>query len=250
MIIRKSLKDIERMARSGELLAQTHDHLAPHVRAGVTTGELDAIAESFIREHGGVPTFKGYRGFPGTLCTSPNDMVVHGIPGPYELRNGDLISIDCGVTLNGWVADAARSYIVGGAGNPEGQRLIDVAYQSLEAAIEQCVPGGWLGDVSHAVQAVVEEAGFGVIRKLVGHGVGRSMHEDPQIPNYGRAGTPPRLEPGFVFAIEPMITVGNHDIFEDDSDGWSIYTVDGSLAAHVEHTIAITADGPRVLTRL
>ncbi len=250
MIIRKSLKDIERMARSGELLARTHDHIAPHVQAGVTTGELDRIAEAFIREHGGVPTFKGYRGFTGTLCTSPNDMVVHGIPGDYELADGDLISIDCGVTLNGWVADAAKSYIVGGAGNDEGQRLIDVAYESLDAAIEQCVPGGWMGDISHAVQQVVEAAGFGVIRKLVGHGVGRSLHEDPQIPNYGTAGTPPRLEPGFVLAIEPMITVGDYDIVEDESDGWSIYTVDGSLAAHVEHTVAITADGPRVLTRL
>lgn len=249
MIIRKSVKDIEKMARAGELLAATHDHLSPHVQSGITTGELDRIAESFIRDAGGIPTFKGYRGFPGTLCTSPNEMVVHGIPGPYELRDGDLISIDCGVTLGGWVADAARSYIVGGAGNPEGQRLIDTAYESLEAGISLCEPGNWLGDVSHAIQQVVEREGFGVIRALVGHGVGRNMHEDPAIPNYGSPGAPPRLEEGFVFAIEPMITVGSHEIVEDEHDGWSIYTADGSLAAHVEHTVAITADGPRVLTR-
>lgn len=248
MIIRKSTKDIERIARSGEVLARTHDHLAPLVQPGVTTGELDRIAEEFIRAAGGIPTFKGYRGFPGTLCTSPNDMVVHGIPGPYELQDGDLISIDCGVTLNGWVSDAARSYVVGGSGNPQAQRLIDVAYESLDAGIAQCEPGNFLGDVSHAIQQVVEAAGFGVIRKLVGHGVGRSMHEDPQIPNFGQPGTPPRLEVGYVFAIEPMITVGGFDIVEDDSDGWSIYTRDGSLAAHVEHTVAITPDGPRILT--
>lgn len=249
MIIRKSAKDIDRIARSGELLARTHEHIAPHVQAGVTTRELDRMAESFIREHGGIPTFKGYRGFPASLCTSPNEMVVHGIPGDTELVDGDLISIDCGVTLHGWVSDAARSYVVGGAGNPEAQRLVDVAYASLDAAIEQCVPGGWLGDISHAVQTVVEAEGFGVIRKLVGHGVGRNMHEEPQIPNYGAAGTPPRLEEGFVFAIEPMITVGAYDIVEDEHDGWSIYTADGSLSAHVEHTVAITADGPLVLTR-
>jgi len=249
MIIRKTDKDIEQMALAGDILARTHEEIAPHVQAGITTAELDRIAEDFIRAQGGTPTFKGYRGFPGSLCTSPNEMVVHGIPGPFELADGDLISIDCGVTYRGWVADAARSYVIGGSGaNPEAQRLIDTAYESLEAAIEQCRVGGTLGDVSHAIQQVVETAGFSVIRKLVGHGVGRNMHEDPQIANYGRAGTPPRLEEGFVFAIEPMITTGSFDIVEDEHDGWSIYTADGSLAAHVEHTVAITADGPRVLT--
>lgn len=251
MIIRKSPRDIEQMAQAGELLARAHEHLASHVQPGITTGELDRIAEAFLREHGGIPTFKGYRGFPATLCTSPNDMVVHGIPGDFCLSDGDLISIDCGVTLRGWVADCAKSYVVGGSGaNPEAQQLIDVAYDSLDAAIEACQVGGYLGDISHAVQTVVEAAGYGVIRKLVGHGVGRNMHEDPQISNYGDAGTPPKLEEGYVFAIEPMITAGHYDIVEDESDGWSIYTTDGSLSAHVEHTVALTADGPRVLTQL
>lgn len=248
MIIRKSRRDIERMAQSGAVLSATHDHLASFVRPGVTTAELDAIAEQYIREHGGIPTFKGYRGFPGSICSSCNDMVVHGIPGPYVLREGDLLSIDCGVTLGGWVSDAARSYVVGTTTHVEAQRLIDVATESLEAAIDVCQVGGWLGDISHAVQEVVEAEGFGVIRKLVGHGVGRNMHEDPQVPNYGVAGTPPRLEEGFVLAIEPMITIGSYDIVEAN-DGWSIHTADGSLSAHVEHTVAITADGPRVLTR-
>lgn len=237
------------MQRSGDLLWRTHELLSGYVQAGVTTGELDRMAEEFIRAEGGTPTFKGYNGFSGSLCTSPNDMVVHGIPGEYELKDGDLISIDCGVTLNGWVTDAARSYIVGGGGNAEGQRLIDVAYESLEAAIAVCTPSHTLGDIGHAVQSVVESAGFGVIRKLVGHGVGRSMHEAPQVTNYGQPGTGLTLESGWVLAIEPMITVGDFDIVEDDADGWSIYTADGSLAAHVEHTIAITDDGPLVLSR-
>ncbi len=247
MIIRKSPKDIERMRRSGEVLAWVHDQLAPHVQPGITTGELDRIAEDLIRSRGGVPTFKGYQGFPAALCTSPNDMVVHGIPGAYELVEGDLLSIDCGVTLGGWVSDCARSYVVGATGG-DAQRLVDVAYESLDAGIAQCQPGNYLGDVSAAVQEVVEAAGYSVIRRLVGHGVGRNMHEDPQVPNFGTAGTPPRLEVGWVFAIEPMITIGGHEIREDPDDGWSIYSADGSLAAHVEHTIAITEDGPLILT--
>lgn len=248
MIIRKSDRDIERMARAGELLARTHEAIAAEIAPGVTTKHLDEVAEAFIRDNGGVPTFKGYRGFPATLCVSPNDMVVHGIPGPYELKDGDLLSVDCGVTLNGWVADAARSYVIGSPRDAEAQRLIDVAYESLEAGIAQCQPGNYLGDVSHAIQTVVEAAGFSVIRKLVGHGVGRQMHEDPQVPNYGVPGTLPRLETGYVFAIEPMITAGSYEIVEAD-DHWSIHTDDGSLAAHVEHTVAITDDGPLVLTR-
>lgn len=247
--IRKSRKDIDRMRQSGDLLWRTHEMMAEHVQAGITTGELDRLAEEFIRAGGGVPTFKGYSGFPASLCTSPNAMVVHGIPGDYELRDGDLISIDCGVTLRGWVTDAARSYIVGGAGNIEGQRLVDVAYDALEAAIAECRLDRTLGDIGAAIQDVVESAGFGVIRKLVGHGVGRSMHEAPQVANYGVRGSGQRLESGWVLAIEPMITVGDYDIGEVDADGWSIYTADGSLAAHVEHTIAITDDGPLVLTR-
>jgi methionyl aminopeptidase len=249
MILKKSAKDIELMQRSGAVLAQVHDLLAPMVKVGVTTAELDAVAEEFIREHGGLPTFKGYQGFPNTLCTSVNEKVVHGIPDDVPLEEGDLLSIDCGVTLRGWVSDSARSYVVGGTGAGEAQRLIDVAYDSLEAGIAQCQPGNTVGDIGHAVQQVAEAGGFHVIRKLVGHGVGRNMHEDPQVPNYGTPGQGPVLEPGYVFALEPMIAIGTHDIVEDPQDGWSIYTADGSLAAHVEHTIAVTDDGPVVLTR-
>ncbi len=249
MIIRKSAKDIELMQRSGEVLAQVHDLLAPLVRTGVTTAELDRMAEEFIREHGGSPTFKGYQGYPNTLCTSVNEKVVHGIPDDVPLSEGDLLSIDCGVTLRGWVSDSARSYVVGGTGGGEAQRLIDVSYDSLEAGIAQCHPGNTVGDIGHAVQQVAEAAGFHVIRKLVGHGVGRNMHEDPQVPNYGTPGSGPVLETGYVFAIEPMFAIGTVDIIEDPADGWSIYTADGSLAAHVEHTIAVTEDGPLVLTR-
>lgn len=249
MIIRKSRKDIELMQRSGAVLAQVHDLLAPMVQPGVTTAELDAVAEEFIRRHGGQPTFKGYQGFPATLCTSVNDKVVHGIPDEVPLEDGDLLSIDCGVTLRGWVSDSARSYVVGGTGASEAQRLIDVSYDALDAGIAQCRAGHTVGDIGHAVQQVAEAAGFHVIRKLVGHGVGRSMHEDPQVPNYGTPGSGPLLEPGYVFALEPMIAIGTVDIVEDHEDGWSIYTADGSLAAHVEHTIAVTEDGPLVLTR-
>ena len=250
MIIRKTRKDIELMQRSGAVLEQVHDLLAPLVKAGVTTRELDAAAEDFIRSNGGKPSFKGYHGFPATLCTSVNDKVVHGIPDDEPLKDGDLLSIDCGVTLRGWVSDAARSYVVGGTGGGEAQRMIDVAYDSLEAGIAQCEAGRTVGDIGHAVQQVAEAAGFHVIRKLVGHGVGRDMHEEPQVPNYGKPGTGPVLETGYVFAIEPMIAIGTHEIVEDETDGWSIYTADGSLAAHVEHTIAITDDGPRILTAL
>lgn len=248
MIIRKTSKDIEQMQRSGAVLAQVHDLLATHVAAGITTRELDAIAEELIRSHGGVGTFKGYNGFPAVLCTSVNDKVVHGIPDDVPLEEGDLLSIDCGVTLRGWVSDSARSYVVGGTGNDEAQKLIDAAYDSLDAGIAQCRPGNTIGDVGHAVQQVAEAAGYHVIRKLVGHGVGRNMHEDPQVPNYGKPGTGPVLEPGYVIALEPMIAVGTIDIVEDEQDGWSIYSADGSLTAHVEHTIAITEDGPLVLT--
>ena len=247
MILRKSSRDIEQMRRSGEVLAEVHELLAPMVKPGTTLLELDEVAESHIRSRGGTPAFKGYHGFPGTLCTSVNEKVVHGIPDSYALKEGDLLSIDCGVILRGWVSDAARSYVVGG-GNPEAQRLIDVGWASLDAGIEACTPGATIGDVGAAVQEVAEAAGTHVIRKLVGHGIGRDMHEEPQVPNYGTPGTGPVLEPGYVIALEPMLALGTVDIVEDPADGWSIYTADGSLSVHVEHTIAITEDGPRVLT--
>ena len=247
MIVRKTDAEIEKMARAGAVVADTLDLLQASAAPGVTLIELDRIAEEFITSRGGRPTFKGYRGFPGSICASPNAMVVHGIPGPYALADGDLLSVDVGVTLDGWVGDSAITFTIGRA-SEQAADLIDACYEGLEAAIGQCRAGNRLGDVSHAVQQAVEGRGFGVVRSLVGHGVGRNMHEDPQIPNYGPAGRGPKLASGMVFAIEPMITAGSYDV-EGGSDGWAVYTRDGSLAAHCEHTVAVTANGPRVLTR-
>jgi methionyl aminopeptidase len=246
VIVRKTPGEIEIMARAGRVVASTLELLESEAREGVTTGELDRIAEEHIRSFGGVPTFKGYRGFPGSICASPNEMIVHGIPGPYLLKQGDLLSVDVGVTLDGFVADSALTIPIGEVSD-QALELIDTCTRGLEAAIAQCRPGNRLGDISHAVQEVVEAKGFGVVRALVGHGVGRSMHEDPQIPNYGPAGRGPKLASGMVFAIEPMITTGSWGVVGGD-DGWAVYTDDGSLAAHCEHTVAVTDAGPRVLT--
>jgi methionyl aminopeptidase len=245
VIVRKSDAEIETMARAGEVVGEVLDLLEREARPGVTTLELDGLAERHIRSRGGVPTFKGYRGFPGSICASPNEMIVHGIPDGYRLRDGDILSVDVGVTLDGFVADSAITIPIGDVPD-EAHRLIDTCCRSLEAAIDACRAGNRLGDVSHAVQEVVEGDGFAVVRDLVGHGVGRQMHEDPQIPNYGDAGRGPKLQPGMVLAIEPMITNGDWRI---RSEGWNVYTVDGSLAAHCEHTVAVTGDRPRVLTR-
>jgi methionyl aminopeptidase len=247
MIVRKTEAEVDTMARAGTVVAETLDLVEASAKPGVTLAELDRLAEQFITSHGGQPTFKGYRGYPGSICASPNAMVVHGIPGPYELREGDLLSIDVGVTLDGYVADSAITFTIGRPSD-EARGLIDACYEGLEAAIDQCRAANRLGDVSHAVQVAVEAHGFGVVRSLVGHGVGRNMHEDPQIPNYGPPGRGPRLAPGMVFAIEPMITAGSYDV-ESGDDGWAVYTRDGSLAAHCEHTVAVTDNGPRVLTR-
>src|ERR671935_2717002 len=246
MIIRKSPEDIEKIAAAGRVLARCLAMLESKVRPGVTTAELDAAAEKFIRSQGAEPPFKGYRGFPGSICTSPNSMVVHGIPGPYRLSRGDIVSIDVGVVLDGWVADAARTFAVGQV-TPVAHKLLDTTKASLFDAVEQCRAGNRLGDVSHAVQARVEGDGLSVVRSLVGHGIGRSMHEDPQIPNYGDPGRGPLLEEGMVLAVEPMVNAGRHGVRMGD-DGWAIFSQDGSLAAHFEFTVAITADGPRILT--
>jgi methionyl aminopeptidase len=248
MIIRKSRRELERMAVAGSIVARALDMLRREAKAGVTTAELDRLAEDFIRAEGGIPTFKGYHGFTGSICSSPNDMIVHGIPGPYELKDGDVISIDVGVTHRGWVADSAITVAVGDVAG-EALRLLETCRQSLFDAIDMCHPGAHLSDIGHAVQTRVEGQGFGVVRSLVGHGVGRRMHEDPQVPNYGQPGRGPVLAAGMVLAIEPMITAGDHEIQPDADDGWSIYTADGSLAAHFEHTVAVTEDGPLVLTR-
>jgi methionyl aminopeptidase len=246
VIVKKTPEQIDKMAAAGDILVRTLDLVAGKIRPGVTTQELDAAAERFIRSQGATPAFKGYRGFPGSICASPNTMVVHGIPGPYRLERGDILSVDVGVVLDGWVADAARTFPVGPI-TPVAQKLLDTTEGSLLAAVPQCRPGNRLGDVSHAIQAHAEAEGFSIIRSLVGHGIGREMHEDPQVPNYGSPGKGPRLEEGMVLAIEPMVAAGRHQVRMAD-DHWSIFTQDGSLAAHFEFTIAITAQGPRVLT--
>ncbi len=246
MIIKKNPEEIERMAVAGSILVRTMNLLAGKIRPGVTTADLDKAAERFIRSQGAEPAFKGYRGFPGSICTSPNSMIVHGIPGPYELGRGDLLSVDVGVVKDGWVADAARTFAIGPL-TPIASKLLQTTEESLFLAVEQCRVGNRLGDVSHAVQAHVEAAGLSIVRTLVGHGVGRDMHEEPQIPNYGTPGTGVPLEEGMVMAIEPMVTAGRHAV-RIGSDHWAIYSQDGSLAAHFEFTVAVTADGPRILT--
>jgi methionyl aminopeptidase len=248
MIIRKNPNEIEQMASAGRIVVETLELIGERARPGTTTAELDALADEFIRSQGGVPTFKGYRGYPASICTSPNDMVVHGIPGAYALVEGDILAVDVGVTLDGYVADSAYTFPVGQI-SPDAERLLEGCQTALAAGIEQCRVGNRLSDISHAVQQVTEAHGFSVVRTLVGHGVGRSMHEDPQIPNFGEPGQGPRLASGMVFAIEPMINAGAPDVVMHE-DQWSISTADGSLSAHFEHTVAVTEEGPRILTTL
>jgi methionyl aminopeptidase len=246
VIIKKSPEEIDKIAAAGEIHVKTLKLVESKIRPGVTTAELDEAAEKFIRSQGATPSFKGYRGFPGSICASPNEMVVHGIPGPYKLQRGDILSVDIGVTKDGWVADAARTFAVGPV-SPVAEKLLAVTEEALFAAVEQCRVGNRLGDVSHSVQTVVEEQGLSVVRSLVGHGIGRDMHEDPQIPNFGDPGRGPLLEEGMVFAVEPMVTAGRQAV-RMGADHWAIYAQDGSLAAHFEFTVAIQADGPRILT--
>jgi methionyl aminopeptidase len=245
-IVIKTPRQIEKMAAAGEIQARCLRMLASKCRPGVTTADLDDAAAKFIASHGATSAFKGYRGFPGSICTSPNSMVVHGIPGLYKLKRGDILSIDVGVIHEGWVADAAMTVPVGPV-SPNARKLLDVTRQALLDAIEQARPENHLGDISHAVQRRVESEGMAIIRSLVGHGIGREMHEDPQIPNYGEPGRGPRLEPGMVLAIEPMVNEGSDQVRVGE-DNWSVYSQDGSLAAHFEFTVAITEHGPRVLT--
>lgn len=247
MIIRKSAAELDQMAQAGRVVQESLALVGEHARAGVTTAELDALAEEFIRAQGGVPSFKGYRGYPASICTSPNSMIVHGIPGPYALADGDILSVDVGVTLGGFVGDSACTFAIGEI-SADAQRLLDTCQAALAAGIEQCRSDNRLSDIGHAIQAVTEAEGFGVVRSLVGHGIGREMHEEPQIPNYGEPGRGPKLASGMVFAIEPMITVGAPEIVVHD-DEWSISTADGSLSAHFEHTVAVTGGEPRILTR-
>ena len=249
----KTAGEIEAMAAAGTALAECIEILRAEVRVGASTLQLDAVAEEAIRTRGALPAFLGYPGgpnvppFPGTICASLNDEVVHGIPGPVRLEDGDIFSVDIGLILDGWVADSARTFPIGSI-TVEAARLITVTETALARGIEQAVAGNRVGDIGHAVQAEVEAAGFSVVRALVGHGVGRTMHEEPQVPNFGEPGTGPVLEPGVVIAIEPMVNVGGFEITVDP-DGWTIRTADGSLSAHAEHTIAVTENGPRILTQ-
>jgi methionyl aminopeptidase len=245
-IILKTAEQIERMAAAGRVQARCLQMLRSKCRPGVTTAELDRAAERFITSQGAKPSFLGYRGFPGSICASPNSMVVHGIPGPYELRRGDVISLDVGVTKDGWVADAALTAPIGEV-SPVARRLLASTEAALHAGAAQARPGNHLGDVSHAIQSRVEGDGLSIIRSLVGHGVGRDMHEDPQIPNYGEPGRGAELEPGMVLAIEPMVNAGGPDVRVGE-DHWAVYSADGSLTAHFEFTVAVTEDGPLVLT--
>jgi methionyl aminopeptidase len=246
VIIRKSQAELEGMARAGEIVADTLAMIGEELRPGISMLELDRIAEDYIRERGGAPTSKGYRGYPATLCISPNAMIVHGIPTDYRAAEGDIVSVDLGVTLDGLVADSACTLGVGEI-SAEAQRLLDVCRHALTEGIEQAQVGNHVSDIGHAIQTVVEGAGYSVVRSLVGHGVGRAYHEDPQIPNFGSPGRGPELLPGMTLAIEPMINAGGPDVVMH-ADEWSISSADGSLSAHFEHTVAVTDEGPRILT--
>ncbi len=246
MVTLKSAREIETMRRSGKITSKVLTDLMKAVRPGVTTRYLDEMAEKGIRELGGIPTFKGYHDYPASICASVNDEVVHGVPGDYVLREGDLLSIDIGTTFEGYVSDTAVTVPVGNI-SANARRLLDVTQECLMAGIAQMQKGNHLGDIGAAVQRHAEAAGYGVVRELVGHGVGTAMHEEPQVPNYGKAGAGMVLRPGLVLAIEPMITEGDYKV-EILKDGWTVVTADGKLAAHFEHTIAVTEDGPKILT--
>ena len=249
MVTLKSPREIELMAQAGAIVAGTLELVGGLVRPGVSTEALDRAAEEFIRSHpGATPSFKGLYGFPKSLCISINDEIVHGIPSPKRiLREGNIVSIDVGVFLNGFHADSAATFPVGEI-SPEAQRLLEVTKEALVAGIAEARQGNHVGDIGHAIQKVAESAGFGVVRELVGHGVGQRMHEDPQVPNHGQPRRGPRLQVGMTLALEPMITAGDYATRMLD-DKWTVVTADGSLSAHFEHTVAITRDGPRILTK-
>ena len=247
MILLKSPRELAHMRAAGHILAEVKDRLRAMVRAGLTTRDIDADVEAFIVGKGAKSAFKGYRGFPATVCTSINEEIVHGIPSAKRrLAEGDIIGLDLGCIVEGYYADCAVTLPLGEI-PPRVQELLDVTRESLEKAIEECRPGRRLSDVSHAVQSHVEPHGFGIVRTFVGHGIGRALHEEPQVPNFGDPGRGPQLKRGMVLAIEPMVTMGGYDVKILD-DGWTAVTKDGSLAAHFEHTIAVTDDGPEVLT--
>lgn len=247
MIHRKSPREIEMMREAGQYVARILDEISEKIKPGITTLELDVFAEKRCKDFGVKPAFKGYHGFPATLCISINEEVVHGIPSKRTLREGDIVSVDCGVIADGWFGDSARTFIVGSVSD-EVKQLVDVTRESLMKGIEQCHVGNRLFDIGHAIQNYVEGFGYGVVREFVGHGIGKALHEDPQVPNYGPKGKGIPLKEGMVLAIEPMINAGRPEV-RVLSDGWTAVTVDHSLSAHFEHTVAITANGPEILTR-
>lgn len=246
MIITKAPREIDIMRQAGQIVARTHKELKAHIRPGITTWQLDAIAERYIRSQGATPSFKGYNGFTGSICASVNEELVHGIPGDRVLHDGDIISIDIGAEYNGYHGDSAWTYPVGTI-SEETKRLLDVTEESLYKGLERAKAGVHLTDISHAIQSHVEAANFSVVREYVGHGVGQNLHEDPQIPHYGPPGKGPRLKTGMTLAIEPMVNVGKRYV-RTLSDNWTVVTVDGSMCAHFEHTIAITDEGYEILT--
>jgi methionyl aminopeptidase len=248
MISIKSAKEIEIMRAAGKIVAETHELLKEVIKPGITTKELDIIAEEYIRKCGAIPTFKGYYGYPASICASVNEQVVHGFPGPRVLKEGDIIGIDIGATYNGYVGDAARTHGVGTISS-DAEKLIRVTKESFFAGMEHAREGNRLSDISHAIQTYVESHGYSVVRDLVGHGIGRNMHEDPQVPNYGLPGKGPRLSAGMALAVEPMVNQGKYAV-KTLSDGWTVVTADGSLSAHYENTIIITKNAPELLTLL
>ncbi|ALD20063.1 type I methionyl aminopeptidase [Hymenobacter sp. DG25A] len=246
MIFYKTEEEIELIRASAKVLAQAHGEVAGMIKEGVTTRELDARAEEFIRDHGGQPSFKGYNDFPFSLCISPNSVVVHGFPGDFTLKSGDVISVDCGVLLNGYHSDSAYTYPVGEVA-PEVLKLLDETKKSLYLGIEQAVAGNRMGDVSYAIQNHVEKQGYGVVRELVGHGIGKKLHESPEVPNYGKRGSGLKLQTGLVIAIEPMVNLGTKQVVQE-KDGWTIRTKDQKPSAHFEHTIVVRKDKAEILT--
>lgn len=246
MIICKTEAELQIMREAGRIVALTHKRLAEVIKPGITTLELDQIAEQTIRQHGAIPSFKGYHGFPGSICASVNEELVHGIPGNRVLNDGDIISIDIGAQYQGFHGDSAWTYAVGTI-SEETQRLLDVTEQSLYAGLQQAAPDVRLYTISNAIQTCAEDAGFAIVREYVGHGIGSELHEEPQIPNYGPADRGPRLKPGMVLAIEPMVIAGQRYV-KTLADNWTVVSVDGTMCAHFEHTIAITPEGYEILT--
>jgi methionyl aminopeptidase len=246
-VLLRSRHQIEQMREAGRLVAQTFEILREHIRPGVTTKELDRIAEKYIRSHGAVPAYKGYRGFPATICVAPNNVICHGFPSNTPLREGDIVGIDIGARLNGWFGDSCVTYAVGEIA-PEARRLLEVTEEAMWRGIRAAQAGNRLGDIGAAIQTYVESHGCSVVREWAGHGVGERLHEEPSVPHHGRAGTGMKLQPGFIFTVEPMVNAGGYETVLDRRDGWTVRTADGSLSAQFEHTIAITENGPEILT--